>query len=142
MKIAINRAITGQVLYESDYVETEGLRVWELRHHFCQAICCDAYFAWQLFSAHTLLKDHYFLANLRSDTTSELSLQAVKRHLRPPTLEESADIIYYISIRHRCKLWKLLSKGIQIHPSITGKRDKICIIVRAIEENCLELAEN
>ena len=94
MKVVIHRAITGEVLYESDYVEAERLRVWELRHHFCQAICDDAYFAWQLFSARTPLKDHYFIANLRRDITAELSLQAVKRHLRPPTLDENADILY------------------------------------------------
>ena len=65
----------------------------------------------------------------------------MKRQLRPPTLDESADILYYVSIRHRRKLWKLLSTGIQVQ-SITGKGDKICTIVRAIEANYVELAEN
>ena len=143
MKVVIHRAVTGEVLYESDYSEGHRLRVWELRQHMCQETCSNTYFAWQLFSAHTLLQDHKYVADLRRDTSFELSLQAVKRHLRPPTLEASEDILYlFVSIRHRRKLWKLLTRGIQIHPSMAGKRDKICTIVRAIEANYVELVDD
>ena len=72
---------------------------------------------------------------------TEISLLAIKRRLRPPTLDERADILYYASIRHRRKLWKLVSTGIQVQ-SITGKSDKICTIVRAIEANYVEMSEN
>ena len=112
----------------------------ELLQHLCQAICSKTSFAWQLFSAHILLQEHKYLAELRRDTSLELSLQVVKRHLRPPTVEESEDILYYVSIRHRRKLLKVL-KGKKIYPSTAGKRDKICSIVRAIEANYVELAD-
>ena len=83
-----------------------------------------------------------YVADLRSEASSELSLQAVKRQLRPPTAEESEDILYYVSVRHRRKLWKLLSKGIQVYPSISRQHDEISTLVRAIEANYVELADD
>ena len=56
MKMVIRSAFTRDILYERDYVAVEELRVWELRQHFCLAIGATAYFAWQLFDDHRLLK--------------------------------------------------------------------------------------
>ena len=64
MKVVISLALTGETLYERDHVALEELRVWELRQRLCLAIGSDAYFAWQLFDDHRLLKDHYFVANV------------------------------------------------------------------------------
>ena len=46
-----------------------------------------------------------------------------------------------MSIRHRRKLWKLVSQGIEVQ-SVAGKSDKICNLVRAIEANYVETSEN
>ena len=70
-----------------------------------------------------------------------LSLLAIKRRLRPPTLDEEADIRYYVSICHRRKLWRLLSQGIEVK-AIAGTSEQACILVRAIEANYVELSEN
>ena len=136
MKLVIRSAIT---LYERDYVARESLRVWELRQHFCQAIDATAYFSWQLFADHRLLKDHYFLANIVKDAKTEILLLAIQRRLRPPSMDERADVLYYVSIRHRRKLWHLISKGIEAM-SVVGPSDKTCTIVRAIEANYVEMA--
>ena len=112
MRLAIRSALTGDILYERDYAAEEELRVWQLRQHFCLAIGATAYFAWQLFEDHRLLKDHYFVANSVRDAKDEISLLAIQRRLRPPSMDERADMLYYVSIRHRRKLWKLMSKGI------------------------------
>ena len=84
---------------------------------------------------------------------SLLRIQYRKRHdnrdfpashqgqLRPPSLELKEQIFSIMSIRHRRKLWKLVSTGIQVQ-SITGKSDKICTIARAIEANYVEMSEN
>ena len=69
-----------------------------------------------------------------------LSLFATKRQLRLPTLDEQADLHYYVSISHRRKLWKLISEGIQV-TAVTGGSEKVCILVRAIEANYVEPSE-
>ena len=121
------------------------MRVWELRQHFCLAIGSEAYFAWQLLNDQRLLQDHYFVANVTKCKDTEISFQAIKRRLRPPTLDERVYILYYVSICHRRKLWKLVSKSIQLQ-STTGRSDRICTrictIVRAIEANYAEMSEN
>ena len=141
MRIVIRLALAGEILYERDSVVGEEMRVWELKQHFCIAISSDAYFAWQLSDDYRLLQDHYLVANVAKNVQTELSLLAIKRRLRPPTLDETADILYYVSIRHRRKLWKLVSQGIEVK-SVAGKSDKICILVRAIEANYVEMSEN
>ena len=113
VNVVIRLALTGETIYEHTFPAVEELRVWELRQHFCLVIGSD----------------------------TEISLLAIKRRLRPPTLDERADILYYVSICHRYKLWKLVSNGKQLQ-STTGKRDKICTIVRAIEANYVEMSEN
>ena len=70
-----------------------------------------------------------------------LYLFAIKRRLRPPTLDELADLLYYVSISHRRKLWKLVSEGIQA-TAVTGTSDNICTLVRAIEANYVERSEH
>ena len=120
VNVVIRLALTGETIYEHTFPAVEELRVWELRQHFCLVIGSDAYFAWQLVDAHRLLKDHYYVANAAKSMDTEISLIAIKRRLRPPTLDERADILYYVSIGHRRKLWKLVSKGIQLQ-STTGK---------------------
>ena len=79
MKLVIRSALTGDILYERDYVAVEELRVWELRQHFRLAIGATAYFAWQLFDDHRLLKDHYFVANVVKDAFVPLFSIAVRR---------------------------------------------------------------
>ena len=66
---------------------------------------------------------------------------AIKRRLRPPTLDERADLLYYVSICHRRKLWKLVCEGIQV-TAIIGTSDNICTLVRAIEANYVERSEH
>ena len=141
MKIVIRLALTGEILYERVSVGVEEMRVWELRQQLCLAIGSDAYFAWQLCDDYRLLKDHYLVANVAKNVDTERSLLAIRRRLRPPTLDETADILYYVSIRHRRKLWKLGSQGIEVQ-SIAGKSDKICYLVRAIEANYVDTSEN
>ena len=85
------------------------MRVWELKQHFCLAGDSDGYFAWQLYDDSRLLKDHHFVANIAKNAETELSLFAIKRRLRPPTLDKKADILYYVSICHRSKLRRLVS---------------------------------
>ena len=115
--------------------------MWELKQHFCLVGESDEYFAWQLYDDKRLLKDHYFVANIANNAETELSLFAIKRRLRPPTLDEEADILYYVSICHRRKLWRLVSQGIEVK-SVAGKSDKTCTLVRAIEANYVEPSEN
>ena len=110
MKVAIRLALTGEILCEWDSSEVEELRVWELKQRFCQMTKSEEYFAWQLHDDRRLLKDHHFVANLANNEETELSLFAIKRRLRPPTLDERADILYYVSICHRRKLWRLVSQ--------------------------------
>ena len=69
--------------------------------------------------------------------TTEILLLAIKRRLR----HERADILYYVPISHRRKLWKLVAKGIEVQ-AVAGKSDKICTIVRAIDANYGEMSEN
>ena len=141
MKVAIRLALTGEILYECDSAEVGEMRMWELKQHFCLVGDSDEYFAWQLYDDTRLLKDHYFVTNIAKNAETELSLFAIKRRLRPPTLDEKADILYYVSICHRRKLWRLVSQGIEVK-SVTGKSDKICTLVRAIEANYVEPSEN
>ena len=71
---------------------------WELRQHLCLAIGANAYFPWQLFDNHRLLKDHYFVANVAKDVTTEIFLLTIKRRLRPPSSDGRADILYYMEV--------------------------------------------
>ena len=139
MRMVIRLALTGEILYERDSVAGEEMRVWELKQHFCIAISSDAYFAWQLCDDYGPLQDHHLVANVAKNVNTELSLLAINRRLRPPTLDETADILYYVSIRHRRKLWKVVSQGIEVK-SVAGKSDKICTLVRAIEANYVEMS--
>ena len=139
MRIVIRLALSGETLYERESVAGEEMRAWELKQYFC--ISSNEYFAWRLSDDYRLLQDHYLVANVAKNVRTELSLLAIKRLLRPPTLDETADILYYVSIRHRRKLWKLVSQGIEVQ-SVAGKSDKICNLVRAIEANYVETSEN
>ena len=111
MKVAIRLALTGEILYECDSAEVGEMRMWELKQHFCLVGDSDEYFAWQLYDDTRLLKDHYLVTNIAKNAETELSLFAIKRRLRPPTLDEKADILYYVSICHRRKLWRLFPKA-------------------------------
>ena len=84
MKVVTSLALTGEILYERDHVALEELRVWELRQHLCLAIGSAAYFAWQLFDDHRLLKDHYFVANVAKDMKTEIFLLASGGYDLPP----------------------------------------------------------
>ena len=141
MKVSIRLALPGEILYEWDSSEVGELRVWELKQRFCQVTNTGEYFAWQLYDARRLLKDHHFVANIANNAETGLSLFAIKRKLRPPTLDERADILYYVSICHRRKLWRLVAQGIEVK-EIAGTSDKTCTLVRAIEANYVERSEN
>ena len=141
MKGSIRLALTGEILYEWDSSEVGELRVWELKQRFCRVADSEEYFAWQLYDDTRLLKDHHFVANIANNAETGLSLFAIKRRLRPPTLDEKADILYYVSICHRRKLWRLVSQGIEVK-AIAGTSDQTCTLVRAIEANYVELSEN
>ena len=140
-QVSIRLALTGELLCEWERSEVGELRVWELKQRLCQVIASGEYFAWQLHDDRRLLKDHHFVANIASNTEQGLSLFAIKRRLRPPTLDERADLLYYVSICHRRKLWKLVSEGIQV-TAVTGTSDNICTLVRAIEANYVERSEH
>ena len=141
MRVVIRLALTGEVLYECDSADVGDMRIWELKQHCCLAGGSEGYFAWQLSDDSRVLKDHYLVANVANYGDTELSLFAIKRRLRPPTLDEKADILYYVSICHRRKLWRLVSQGIEVK-SVAGKSDKTCTLVRAIEANYVEPSEN
>ena len=141
MKVSIRLAFTGEILYEGDSSEVGELRVWELKQRFCRVTNSDEYFAWQLYDDGRLLKDHHFVANIATNAEAGLPLFAIKRRLRPPPLDESADILYYVTICHRRKLWRLVSEGIEV-TAVTGTSDNICTLVRAIEANYVERSEN
>ena len=111
MKVSIRLALTGEILYEWDSSEVGELRVWELKQRFCRVTESEEYFAWQLYDDTRLLKDHHFVANIANNAETELSLLAINRRLRPPTLTEKADILDYVSICHRRKLWRLFPKA-------------------------------
>ena len=51
------------------------------------------------------------------------------------------EIESLLSISQRRKLWKLVSKGIEVQ-AVARKSDKIYTIVRVIETNCEEMSEN
>ena len=104
MKVSIRLALTGEILYEWDSAEGGELRVWELKQRFCRVTDSKEYFAWQLYDDTRLLKDHHMVANIATNAETGLSLFAIKRRLRPPTLDETADILYCVSICHRRKL--------------------------------------
>ena len=106
MRVVIRLALTGEVLYECDSANVGDMRIWELKQHCCLAGGSEGYFAWQLSDDSRVLKDHYLVANVANYGDTELSLFAIKRRLRPPTLDEKADILYYVSICHRRTLWR------------------------------------
>ena len=141
MKVSIRLALTGEILVEWDSSEVVELRVWELKQRFCRVTNSEEYFAWQLYDDTRLLKDHHMVANIATNAETGLSLFAIKRRLRPPTLDEKADILYYVSICHRRKLWRLVSQGIEVK-AIAGTSDQTCTLVRAIEANYVERSEN
>ena len=141
LRVSIRQAFTGELLCEWARSEVGELRVWELQQRVCQVTASEEYFAWQLHDARRLLRDHYFVASIANNMEQGRSLFATKRQLRSPTLDEQADLHYYVSICHRRKLWKLISKGIQV-TAVTGGSEKICILVRAIEANYVEPSEH
>ena len=138
--ISIRHAITGELLCEWARSEVGELRVWELKQRLCQVTASEEYFAWQLHDDRRLLRDHSFVSSIANNMEQGLSLFATKRQLRLPTLDEQADLHYYVSISHRRKLWKLISEGIQV-TAVTGGSEKVCILVRAIEANYVEPSE-
>ena len=86
------------------------------------------YFAWQLHDDRRLLKEDHFVVNIANNEETGLSLFAIKRRLRPPTLDKRADILYNVSICQRRKLWKLVSEGIEL--AVAGTSDNTCTFVR------------
>ena len=139
--ISIRHAITGELLCQWASSEVGELRVWELKQLLCQLTASEEYFAWQLHDDRRLLRDHSFVSGIASNMERGLSLFATKRQLRLPTQDEQADLDYYVSIRHRRKLWKLISKGIQV-TAVTGGNERVCVLVRAIEANYVEPSED
>ena len=141
LSVSIRQAFTGELLCEWARSEVGELRVWELKQRFCQVTASEEYFAWQLHDDRRPLRDHFFVANVANNNEQGLSLLATKRHLRSPTLDEQADLHYYVSISHRRKLWKLISQGIKV-TAVSGASEKVCILVRAIEANYVEPSEH
>ena len=139
--LSIRLAITGELLGQWARSEVGELRVWELKRLLCQVTASEEYFAWQLHDDRRLLRDHSFVSDIASNMEQGLSLFATKRQLRLPTLDEQADLHYYVSICHRRKLWKLISKGIKV-TSVTGGNERVCVLVRAIEANYVEPSED
>ena len=103
LRVSIRQAFTGELLCEWARSEVGELRVWELKQRFCQKTASEEYFAWQLHDDRRPLKDHYFVANIANNNEQGLYLFATKRQLRSPTLDEQADLHYYVSICHRTK---------------------------------------
>ena len=124
MRMVIRLALTGEILYERDSVAGEEMRVWELKQHFCIAISSDAYFAWQLSDDYRLLQDHYLVANVAKNVKTELSLLAIKRRLRPPTLDETADICVYPPSTQTMEACLPRHRG-----KVSCRCDKICTLV-------------
>ena len=139
--LSIRLAITGELLGQWARSEVGELRVWELKRLLCQVTASEEYFAWQLHDDKCLLRDNSFVSDLAGNMEQGLSLFATKRQLRSPTLDEQADLHYYVSICHRRKLWKLISKGIKV-TSVTGGNERVCVLVRAIEANYVEPSED
>ena len=138
--LSIRLATTGELLGQWASSKVRELRVWELKRLLCQVTASADYFAWQLHDDKCLLRDDSFVSNF-GNMEQELSFFATKRQLRLPTLDEQADLHYYVSICHRRKLWKLISKGIQVTAN-TGGNERVCFLVRAIEANYLEPSED
>ena len=134
--LSIRLATTGELLGQWTSAEVGDLRVWELKRLLCQVTDSAEYFSWQLHDYKCLIKDNFFVSDL-GNMEQGLSLFATRRQLRLPTLDEQADFQYYVSIRHRRKLWKLISKGIQVTATTRGA-EKVCVLVRAIEANYVE----
>lgn len=138
--LSIQHAITGEFIGQWSLSEVRELRVWELKRLLFHVTMSAEYFAWQLHNGRCPLKDELSLSKY-GNMEQGLCLFATKRQLRLPTLDEQADLEYYVSICHRRKLWKLISKGIQV-TTITGGNDRVGPLVRAIEANYVEPSED